>query len=222
MHTLILDTSGRFTTVVLVRDGEAIACASYELQPLSHLHSTIRETLRRLELTLADVDRLAVVTGPGSWTGLNIGVTAAKTLAQVTGLPLIELRSLDALVAARCWLTGPVYAILDAKRGNVYCGAYATDDRGAVEIQPVELELIAWGELSSRLAESDGRPLVVEYGAVLGDRIERDLPRACVVSRNRLSSAGLTRTLRANQDRQLVGDDVLALAPLYLQKALGA
>ena len=222
MRTLVLDTSGRFTTVVVVQGGETAAVASLALQPLAHLHATIREVLARLGLALSDVDRLAVVTGPGSWTGLNIGVTAAKTLAQVLELPLVELASLDALVAVERWLAGPVYAVLDAKRGNIYCGVYATDERGAPLLADSRLELLPFAELCDRLTGAGGRPLVVEYGAFYGPKIEHDLPRVCVTSQDRLSGAGLAAALRARQDRVLDREAVLGLSPLYLQKALGA
>ena len=222
MRTLILDTSGRYTTVVLDHDGEAIASASYRLQPLSYLHATIHEILGRVDLTLTDLDRLAIVTGPGSWTGLNIGVTAAKTLAQVVDLPLVPLTSLDALVAGLSWPTGRVYGILDAKRDKVYCSVYSCDEGGRVSLAESEIELVPFQQLADRLAAEEGQPLVVEYGAVFHHRLVEQQPRVRVSSRERLSAAGLVETLHARQQRVLEGDAILGLVPLYLQGALGS
>ncbi len=221
MRTLILDTSGLFTTVVVVESDQRIAGASFKIQALCHLHATIRSVLASIEIELSGVERIAVVTGPGSWTGLNIGVTAAKTLAQVLALPLIELISLDALVAAERWLAGEVYGILDAKRSNVYCGVYGTDQHGTVVLAQTALELVSFGELSARLEAADGRPLVVEYGGRYREQIERDLPRVCVTRQGYLSCRGLTAALRARQDRPLDRAAIIGLSPLYLQRTLG-
>ena len=222
MLTLVIDTSSRFTTVVLTRDDRAIASVSLEIQPLSHLHAMIHEVLGRVGIALDAIGRLAVVTGPGSWTGLNIGVTVAKTLAQVLALPLVELPSLHALVAAQRWLGGPIYGILDAKRGNVYCGAYATDAQGQVQLSGSELEIRSFDDFATSLGAAEGQPLVIEYGAVYRPRIERDFPRVCITSRQRLSDAGLVATLNARGGQALEGNSILALSPLYLQRALGA
>ncbi len=220
MRTLVLDTSGRFTTAAVVAGGETIACASFKIQPLSHLHAVVRELLARAGLELAGVDRIAVVSGPGSWTGLNIGVTAAKTLAQVLALPLIELSSLDALVAVERWLEGPVFGILDAKRKQVYLSAYATDPCGAVRLGEARLELVSFADFNSRLAAAEGRPLVVEYGAVYRSQID-ELSQVCVASHERLNGTGLAAALLARQDQTLDGDAVFGLSPRYLQKAVG-
>ncbi len=230
MRTLVLDTSGLFTTVVVVEDDERIAAASLKIQPLSHLHATIREVLARIDVELSGVDRVAVVTGPGSWTGLNIGVTAAKTLAQVLALPLIELTSLDALVAMERWLAGDVYGILDAKRSNVYCGVYGTGEHGTVVLEApshfsppggARLELLSFAELRERLEATGGRPLVVEYGDRFRGEIERDLPRVCYASQVSLSCSGLATALAVRQDRALDHEGIMNLSPRYLQKALG-
>ncbi len=221
MRTLVLDTSGPFTTVVVVEDGGRIAGASFKIQALCHLHATIRAVLALTSFELSSVERIAVVIGPGSWTGLNIGVTAAKTLAQVLALPLVALTSLDALVAAERWLGGPVYGILDAKRSNVYCGAYATGEHGTVMLAETSLELLSFTELSARLGAAGGRPLVVEYGDRYRGEIERDLPRVCVTGRGSLSCRGLAAALRARQDRTLDREEIMDLSPLYLQQALG-
>ncbi len=220
MRTLILDTSGPFTTVLVAVDGVAVASATSRLPALRHLHPTIREVVARLGIGLADVDRLAVVVGPGSWTGLNIGVTAAKTLAQVLELPLVELVSLDVLVGAERWTEGPVYGILDAKRGNVYCATYSTDPLGMAQLEESEPDLMAFDDLRDRLAGSEGRPLVVEYGDVYRARVG-ELPRVVCLSRARLSAAGLVAALGAAMDRALDAAGILELSPLYLQSALG-
>lgn len=222
MRALVLDTSGHYSTAVVVEGGEAVASTSVKIQPLSHLHSVVRELLARARLDLAAIDRLAVVSGPGSWTGLNIGVTAAKTLAQVLSLPLTELASLDALVSSERWRNGPVYGLLDAKRSRVYSSTYTTALSGEVVLEDSRLELMSYDDFKSRLEAEEGTPLVVEYGAFYRPRLQDELgERIRITSHERLSVAGLTATYEARQNQTLEGKAIFDLSPQYLQKALG-
>ena len=99
MRTLIIDTSGPFTTVLVAEESSLSTASILHGRPAEHLHEQIQTSLSCLHIEPSDLDRIAVVVGPGSWTGLNIGVTAAKTLAQVLEIPLSPIRTLDALVA---------------------------------------------------------------------------------------------------------------------------
>ncbi len=222
MRALVLDTSGHYSTAVVVEGGEAVASTSVKIQPLSHLHSVVRELLARARLDLAAIDRLAVVSGPGSWTGLNIGVTAAKTLAQVLSLPLIELASLDALVSTERWRDGSVYGLLDAKRSRVYTSTYQVDSTGKAVLEDSRLELLSYDDFKSRLEAEEGSPLVVEYGDFYRPRLQNELgEQICVTSQERLSVAGLVATYQVRQNQALEGEAIFGLSPKYLQKALG-
>ncbi len=83
------------------------------------------ELLRRQGLTWADVGRIAVGVGPGSFTGLRIGVATARGLAQSLGIDLVGVGTLRALAAgAQADHGGPVAAVLDARRGEVFLAVY--------------------------------------------------------------------------------------------------
>jgi len=83
---------------------------------------TLREVLEEASVELHALSAIAVVHGPGSFTGVRIGVAAAKALAEATGLPLIAVSRLQ-MLAARGG-KGTVHALLDAGRGDVYVGTY--------------------------------------------------------------------------------------------------
>lgn len=217
MHTLIIDTSGRFTTAAMTKDRALVGCVTLEAQPLTHLHGEILRLAERLALEIGDVGRLGVVTGPGSWTGLNIGVTAAKTLAQVLEVGVVELSSLDALVAAERWSGGRVHALLDAKRGNVYCASYATDAAGRVEAGTAPARVLAWRGWCETLERDGGRPLVVEYGDVFRDRLG-ELSEICRRNRPFLTAEGLLAALLAREDGAVTGAEAMAVAPRYMQR----
>jgi tRNA threonylcarbamoyladenosine biosynthesis protein TsaB len=88
------------------------------------LAPAVDETLKRASLTVADLTALAVAAGPGSFTGLRIGLALAKGLALSRRLPLIGVPTLDALAAAQPLSDLPMAAILQAGRGRLGVGWY--------------------------------------------------------------------------------------------------
>ena len=217
--TLLLDTSGPYTTAAVARGPELLRASTVREPPLTHLHEGVRRLLAGLDLRVSDLARIAVVTGPGSWTGLNIGVTAAKTLAQVLEVPLVPLSSLDALVADLEWTGGPVVALLDAKRGNVYRAAYEAGEDGRPRLTGAEAEVVPFEELAAELEAAPGAPLVVEYGEVFRERLEAVGGPARLLARDHLPPEGLLRALEpAAAAPPLTGDDALTLSPRYLQR----
>ncbi|MDU5471000.1 MAG: tRNA (adenosine(37)-N6)-threonylcarbamoyltransferase complex dimerization subunit type 1 TsaB [Peptoniphilus harei] len=119
MKVLGIDTSTRTTAIGLIEDDEVLA--EYNLRGLvSHSESVtdmIEEIFKKFEFSLDDIDLIAVGIGPGSFTGLRIGITIAKVLAFSLDKNLIGVSS---LVANGMSDYGKVAAIVDARRGNVY------------------------------------------------------------------------------------------------------
>lgn len=90
---------------------------------------TIHQLLQTAKMAARDLLAIAVASGPGSFTGLRIGVTAAKTLAFATGAKLIAVNTLDALATQATEATGePIWAALDAQRGDVFAAVYGRSD----------------------------------------------------------------------------------------------
>ncbi len=89
------------------------------------LHDAIAACCRAAEVTLRAVDAIAVDTGPGLFTGLRVGVATAKGLAHGLGVPVVAVASLDALGLGARLHPGPVVAVVDARRGEVFAAAYA-------------------------------------------------------------------------------------------------
>lgn len=123
---LCLETATTNCSVALSQDGELRAMRELNNQQYSHaekLHLFITEVLAEAKLTLSDVDAVAVSKGPGSYTGLRIGVSAAKGLCFALGIPLLSIPTLDAL-AAQVHIeddaTALMIPMLDARRMEVY------------------------------------------------------------------------------------------------------
>ena len=125
MRLLAVDTARRHGSVALLRGGEVVASASLGVAPGfgEVLFPKIQELLREQDLAVADIEAFAGATGPGSFTGIRVGLVAVKALAEVGGRPVTGVSSLRALAAsASC--DGPRAALLDARRGELFCGCY--------------------------------------------------------------------------------------------------
>lgn len=208
MRTLIIDTSGRFTTV-LVATG-TVPSTAYILQgrPAEHLHEQVQTSLSSLHIKPSDLDRIAVVVGPGSWTGLNIGVTAAKTFAQVLDIPLSPIRTLDALVAGH---SKPAWALMNAGRGQCYyvrCTCFTHDEQPAMAVAPLDT-------VSNQFRTDTSAVTILEYGNTFESQLCEDHRYQSVA---RLLPESLISAM--NQSPLMEGDAIKVLKPVYSEPAL--
>ncbi len=126
MNLLAVDTSGPVAGIAVLRDGE-IAYEGAAVNRLTHsvnLMPMIEEALGRAGLDVADIDYYATVTGPGSFTGVRIGVSAVKGMAHGAGKPCIGVDALEALAMGCCMADGLICPIQDARAGQVYGAAF--------------------------------------------------------------------------------------------------
>lgn len=130
MVFLVTDTSGKHGFVGLVRaDGASDGIDVIEEVPLAggtfsaQLVPQIAGLLGKHGIRKADIDAFIVVSGPGSFTGLRIGLAAIKALAEILERPIVPVSLLEA-VAVTGNAEGKVLAMLDAGRGEVYVGEY--------------------------------------------------------------------------------------------------
>jgi tRNA threonylcarbamoyladenosine biosynthesis protein TsaB len=152
MTILGLDTSTAASAACVLRgDGEAFEVAPSTarlLEPPAHsreLMPAIAEAMERAGVAWNDLEAVAVGVGPGTFTGLRIGVATARSLAHGAGIALRPVSSLSALAAG---IDAPVrLALIDAKRGELF-GALQTGD-GA----PVEERVVQPGEVTSRFGD---------------------------------------------------------------------
>ncbi len=134
MRLLAFDTATP-ATAVAVLDGDSsseevhVPQAGERPGHASQLLPLAARALERRGLTFAALDRIAVGTGPGTFTGLRIGIATARALAQATGAALVGVSTLRVLAhGARDEADGPVMSVLDARRGEAFVAAYDGDD----------------------------------------------------------------------------------------------
>jgi tRNA threonylcarbamoyladenosine biosynthesis protein TsaB len=129
MLLLAADTSGKLGSIALAQCGPEDECKILEVVPLTggtfsaQLVPQIMALLQKHGFNKGGIDALAVASGPGSFTGLRIGLAAIKALAEALSKPIAAVSLLEA-VAAAATVDGRVLAALDAGRGEVYIGGW--------------------------------------------------------------------------------------------------
>jgi tRNA threonylcarbamoyladenosine biosynthesis protein TsaB len=145
---LNIETATRNCSVAIAKDGETVAFREIATEGYSHaekLHVFVDELLKELHLEFKDLSAVAVSKGPGSYTGLRIGVSSAKGFCFATGLPLISVDTLKVLAAQAKVSDGLIVPMLDARRMEVYSAVY---DAELNEVRRVEAEVIDSGSFA--------------------------------------------------------------------------
>jgi tRNA threonylcarbamoyladenosine biosynthesis protein TsaB len=208
MTFLVMDTSGEYAVLALATDEGVVQAASvFEgKRSLSRrLMGQMDGLLKVNGVTLDDVSAFAVGIGPGSFTGVRVGVTTAKTLAQVTGKPLVGIGTLEAYADGWRDSDVTVVPVLPSRRGEVYTGVY---ERGQAREAPFAASYEAMASRLSLLYERG--PLVI-CGAT-GLLPPRGYPAQ---AQPFVPPEGLAR-LAAERLKRGDMDDPLALVPLYV------
>ena len=218
MKILAVDTSGPYAGAAVMEDGvithEIAACHG-----LTHSQTSlpmIEQALSAASLTPADIDLFAAVTGPGSFTGVRIGVCEAKGLAHACGKKIVGVDALEALAMNAFGFSGLICPMLDARRSQVYCAAFR----------------FAGGELPERVLPDEALPLADflarlpknETCLFLGDGLKAHFPAVSLALGGRATAAPASMAyLRAASAcaiaEKRAGEAVepMALEPLYLR-----
>jgi tRNA threonylcarbamoyladenosine biosynthesis protein TsaB len=152
MIILALDTCLAACSAAILDQGRVLAARS---EPMARGHQErlapmVAEIMAEAGLAFSDLDRIGVTLGPGSFTGLRVGLAFAKGLGAALSIPVVGVGVLEALAADQ---RGLAFAVMDAKRGQIYLQAF---DAGKPLMAPDALDL---GTAAARLAElAGGRP----------------------------------------------------------------
>lgn len=154
-RALALETSGRQGSIALAEDGVAIAVEQFDygLQNAARILPLIDGLCRKQNWVPADLRELAISIGPGSFTGLRIGVTLVKTLAYVTGAKVIPVQTVDVLAENAPTEACELIIVLDAKRGQIFTSRLVRENAQWKQVEPPHLD-----RLSDVLARA-GRPV---------------------------------------------------------------
>jgi tRNA threonylcarbamoyladenosine biosynthesis protein TsaB len=223
VRTLAVDTS-TLTGAVALLDGDAAVAECRLSTRVTHserLLATVDRLLDAAGWRLGDLEALAVGVGPGSFTGLRIGVSTMKSLAFATGLPLAGVPSLDALAWSLPFAGCVLCPIVDARKGEVYAASYRTD-QGRIE-RLSDYRALAPEALAAEFAGGAADPVVFlgdgvgRYAATL-ERLLGAAARFAPPSHRVPSALAVAELGRA---ALLAGaaSDPTALTPLYVRRA---
>ncbi|HSA58226.1 MAG TPA: tRNA (adenosine(37)-N6)-threonylcarbamoyltransferase complex dimerization subunit type 1 TsaB [bacterium] len=137
MKTLGIETSTLTGSVALVEDGRLLGetTLSVSVRHSERLMPAIEHLLRDAEVAPSEIDLFAVAEGPGSFTGLRIGIAAAQGLALAHGRPVAGVSTLKGLAMNAAVFPGLVVPLLNAFRGEVYFGVYRMEGGRPVPVQ---------------------------------------------------------------------------------------
>lgn len=219
MKILALETSAKSVSAAVVENG-AVLCSAYQNTGLTHsrtLMPLVDGMLRAADLTCADMGLIAVSHGPGSFTGLRIGVSAAKGLAWTLELPCCGVSTLLAMAQNLRHMDATVICAMDARRNQVYNAVFRAE-KGQLR-RLCEDRAIGLAQLAEELQNDSSHKIVVGDGAQLcctylqQQGIECRMAPAALVMQNAVGVALAAEELAAE------GQTVSAheLVPVYLR-----
>ncbi|MDC3418594.1 tRNA (adenosine(37)-N6)-threonylcarbamoyltransferase complex dimerization subunit type 1 TsaB [Aquibacillus salsiterrae] len=160
MNILAIDTSNQTMGVAVLKAGRL---AGEYITDVKKNHSVrlmpaINQLMSDVELHPKDLDKIVVAKGPGSYTGVRIGLSTAKTMAWTLGIPVVGISSLEVVALHGILFNQQICSFFDARRGLVYTGLYQGDSIN--ELKPIwDEENVLFEEWLIRLKE-EGKPTV--------------------------------------------------------------
>ncbi len=219
MKILSLETSAKAVSVAVVEDG-CILASAYQNVGLTHsvtLMPLLDSMLKNAGLSLGDMGCIAVANGPGSFTGLRIGVSAAKGLAWAQELPCCGVSTLEAMAQNQRDFNGLVICAMDARRNQIYNALFDAKDGVLTRLCPdraIGLEEVA-AELKNcqknKIIVGDGAKLCYTY--LLEQGIDCRVAQGGSVMQNAMG-VGLVACEMAARDAFISPSD---LVPVYLR-----
>lgn len=219
MLILAFETSAKACSVALARDGSLLA-ENYQNSGLTHsqtLLSMAQSTLHACGLRPQDVEAVAVAAGPGSFTGVRIGVAAAKGFAWGLEIPCVGVSTLEAMAENAGILQGTVVPVMDARRSQVYNAVFEAN--GGVLSRKAPDRAISLAELGAELLHCGGPIYLVGDGSMLTWQTLKDtVPDLCLLPEHRMHqrAAGVALLGEKMLKKGHTGDGA-ALQPNYLR-----
>ena len=160
MKILALETSAKAVSAAVVENGKVL-CSGYQDTGLTHsrtLMPIVEHILKNTGMTMAEIDAVAVAAGPGSFTGIRIGVSAAKGLAFAMEKPAVAVSALAAMARNVAFRDGLIVCAMDARRNQVYNALFEAN--GGILTRLTEDRAISLADLTEEL-RNDPRPKTV-------------------------------------------------------------
>ncbi|NLL33983.1 MAG: tRNA (adenosine(37)-N6)-threonylcarbamoyltransferase complex dimerization subunit type 1 TsaB [Clostridiales bacterium] len=223
MRILAIETSAKAASVAIT-DGEKIESFAFQNRGLTHsrtLMPMVRDALRNADLEIGDVDVIAAASGPGSFTGLRIGVAAAKGIAWSAQKPGIGVSTLEAMARVVAHIPGIVCCVMDARRGEYYNAIFESDGR---ELKRVcEDRAVPLDDLEQDLASNDRQITLVGDGAPSAfSGLKSKIPNIALAPPHLMHQSAIGVAFAASEAYQNKSQDsphdLSSLNPVYIRR----
>ena len=221
MKIIGIDTSTMAANVAVLEDDKLICeytintkkTHSQKLMPM------IENILKLSDLDIKEIDAIAICVGPGSFTGLRIGMATAKAMAHVNNIPLIGVNSLEILGANMDLCNRNICSILDAQRNQVYMNKYILKDYKITELEEISIKAI--DELLEEISSSN------EDWVLVGEAVYKYKEKIEEISNITIPSPANNITKASTlcfvaRDKMLANDQVYNcynINPMYIRKS---
>ncbi|MCI0469504.1 MAG: tRNA (adenosine(37)-N6)-threonylcarbamoyltransferase complex dimerization subunit type 1 TsaB [Nitrospirae bacterium] len=219
MKLLAIETSTMFGGLAVLDSGNLIAESRLNVRTThsERLLPEIRYIMSQSGLSITDIDVFAISIGPGSFTGLRVGLSAVKGLVYPTDAKLVSVPTLEAFAWNIPFSAYPVCPLLDARKKEVYAGLFRWSDNGFIRV--INEQAVSIDNLISKIKE---KTIFIGEGAMIyRENIQKGLgemaifapPQAMSPSPSNVAFLGMIKALRGDFD------DPVTLAPYYIRKS---
>lgn len=218
MKILALESSAKAASCAVLVDGVPLASA-WQSTGLTHsrtLLPMVQDMLRSSELSLAELDAIAIAAGPGSFTGLRIGLATVKGLSWAADKPCIGVSTLEGMAHPLSHLEGTIVCAMDARRSQIYNAVFRAESGKLTRLR--EDRAISLEEAAADIRGMDGPIIIVGDGAELCHAYFTQTGISCALAPahlRRQSAVGVAMTAEAAGEEALVSAQ--ELAPVYLR-----
>jgi tRNA threonylcarbamoyladenosine biosynthesis protein TsaB len=213
-YILHLETATKVCSVAISNNGTVISIKETVSDGYTHSESLtlfIQDVLNQAQLALADLSAVSVSAGPGSYTGLRIGLSTAKGLCFALNIPLIAIDTLTALKNVIPSGEMPVIPMLDARRMEVYAQVFDTDGQTLQEIDAIVLTEDSFSDFEPFIVLGDGAAKCKEMWG----------HRNITWNENVLSSAKGQASIAYEKFQKKEFENLAYFSPIYLKDANG-
>lgn len=220
MRILAVDTSSNVATAAVMEDNTLLGeyILNHKKTHSQKIMVMIEQLLADLELTVQDIDLFAASVGPGSFTGLRIGVATVKALAHAAGKRVVSVGTLEALAYNVPHAEHIIVPIMDARRNNVFTASYIWDEGfkeiGGPEAISIEECVESCGEFLDTIFVGDG---VAVHGEYIREKLGEHaiFPHGAVIGARASSVAACAMEKAKRGDAQ----SYLEMKPYYIRKS---
>ena len=224
MKILAIDTSTMLGGIAIMDEITLIAETRLNVKSThsERLMTEIEHCLKQSSLKISDIDVFAVAIGPGSFTGLRIGLSTVKGLSYATGKPIVSVPTLDALALNFPYSRYPVCTMLDARKKEVYAALFKWEDDNfkklinETSVNPEEFmsNVLLRGEYDKIIFAGEGAVIYKnKIIDAMGEKAVFASPEKTVPSPANVASLGMKKALRGEFS------EPVSLAPVYIRRS---